>query len=138
VITDARRGAFADASVGRLATIDAAQRPNIVPICFALEGERVFTAIDAKPKRTRELKRLKNIRARPAVSVLVDHFEEDWSRLWWVVAEGTAEIVSDPAEAERAIDLLVAKYSQYQRARPAGPVIAIVVETWRSWAATPS
>ena len=117
------------ARIGRLATVTAAGRPHIVPVCFALAGGRIVTAVDAKPKLTSELARLENVRATGRASLLVDHYEEDWSELWWVRVDGVAEVV----DSESAIDALVAKYDQYRETRPAGPVIAIEPERWRSW-----
>jgi PPOX class probable F420-dependent enzyme len=125
---------FAEARVGHLATAGADSAPHVVAVCFALAGERIYTAVDAKPKQTRALKRLDNIRATGRASLLVDHYEEDWSRLWWVRADGPAHVI----ESEEAIDALAAKYAQYRERRPAGPVIAIEPERWRSWAATSS
>ena len=119
----------AAARVARLATVGRDGRPHIVPICFALDGETIYTAVDEKPKRTRRLKRLANIEANPRVEVLIDHYEDDWSKLWWVRLRGTARIVEDP----RAVDLLVAKYPQYAERRPEGPVIAIDVEERSEW-----
>ena len=120
---------LAQARVGRLATVTAEGRPHVVPVCFALHEGRIYTAVDAKPKRTAALARLDNVRATGRASLLVDHYEEDWSRLWWVRADGPAEVI----ESEAAIDALAAKYDQYRAARPAGPVIAIAPERWRSW-----
>ena len=117
------------ARIGRLATVTAAGRPHIVPVCFALAGGRIVTAVDAKPKLTSELARLENVRATGRASLLVDHYEEDWSELWWVRVDGVAEVL----DSESAIDALVAKYDQYRETRPAGPVIAIEPERWRSW-----
>ena len=120
----------AAARVGRLATVTAEGRPHVVPVCFALAAGRIYTAVDAKPKSTRALARLDNVRATGRASLLVDHYEEDWSRLWWVRVDGPAEVLEpDPA----ALDALAAKYEQYRAARPAGPVIAIDPKRWRSW-----
>ena len=119
--------------VARLATVDRNGRPHIVPICFVLDGETLYTAVDEKPKRTRRLKRLENIEANPHVEVLIDHYEDDWSELWWVRLRGTARIVEDP----RAVDLLVAKYPQYAERRPEGPVIAVDVEERSEWTSSP-
>jgi PPOX class probable F420-dependent enzyme len=120
----------AAARVGRLATVTAEGLPHVVPVTFALLGETIVTAVDAKPKSTRALKRLDNVRATGRASLLVDHYEEDWSRLWWVRVDGPAEVV----ESEPAIDALAAKYEQYRGdARPAGPVIALTPAAWRSW-----
>ncbi|HEX2411741.1 MAG TPA: TIGR03668 family PPOX class F420-dependent oxidoreductase [Solirubrobacteraceae bacterium] len=120
---------FSRARIGRLATVTADGRPHVVAMCFALVGGRVVTAVDAKPKATARLARLANVRATGRASLLVDHYEEDWRRLWWVRVDGPAAVV----ESEEAIDALVAKYEQYREARPAGPVIAITPERWRSW-----
>jgi len=103
-----------DARVGRLATADAAGRPLVVPVCYAFDGARCYSAVDAKPKRTRELRRLKNIVANPHVSLVADVWDEDWARLCWVIVEGRAEVLTAGAEFTRAIDLLVAKYPQYR------------------------
>src|SRR5262249_32727371 len=116
------RRRISEARVARLATTDAHGRPHVVPITFAMDGDTLYFAVDTKPKRTTKLKRLRNIAANPAVSVLVDHYEEDWTRLWWVRVDGVAREIDDTAEASRAIDLLVKRYPQYQRARPLGPV----------------
>jgi PPOX class probable F420-dependent enzyme len=120
---------LAAARVGRLATVTADGRPHVVPVCFALAGGRIHTAVDAKPKSTRALKRLENVRATGRASLLVDHYEEDWSRLWWVRVDGPAEVV----DAGEALAALAAKYEQYRAAPPAGPAIAITPERWRSW-----
>jgi len=120
---------LAGARVGRLATVTAEGRPHVVPVTFALLGSTIVSAVDAKPKATRALRRLENVRASGRASLLVDHYEEDWSRLWWVRADGPAQVI----ESEPAIDALAAKYEQYAAARPAGPVIAITPERWRSW-----
>jgi PPOX class probable F420-dependent enzyme len=123
---------FAQARVGRLATVTAQGRPHLVPVCFVLHEGRVYTAVDAKPKATTALKRLDNVRATGRTSVLVDHYEEDWSLLWWVRVDGTAAIV----ESDRALDALAAKYEQYRAHRPGGPLIAIEPERWSSWVAS--
>lgn len=127
------------ARVGRLATVDAAGRPHLVPVCFVLDAgtDRVHIAVDAKPKRGTELRRTANLRATGRACLLVDHYDEDWSRLWWVRLDGTGAPLDDPAEAERAIDALAAKYPQYRAERPAGPVLRIEVEAYRGWSATP-
>jgi PPOX class probable F420-dependent enzyme len=123
-----------DARVARLATIDAQGRPHLVPICFALEGETLYSAVDEKPKRSRRLKRLENIRRHPEVSVLVDHYDEDWTRLWWVRLDGRAEVLEDGPARERGLALLAAKYEQYRAQPPTGPLIAIWIERRRGWA----
>ena len=125
-----------DARVGRLATLDAEGRPQLVPFCFALDGDVLYSAVDEKPKRSKRLKRLENIRNRPAVAVTVDHYEEDWTRLWWVQMEGEGRVLGEGLEWERGLALLQAKYEQYRSQPPTGPVIAIRIERWRGWSAS--
>ena len=132
---DELRAAFEHAAVACLATIDADDRPNAVPICFAVRDGSLYSAVDHKPKRSRKLKRLENIAARPAVSVIVDHYSDDWTQLWWMVAEGQAEIVSEAAEAALAVDLLGAKYAQYRTTPPTGAVVALRIDRWHGWSA---
>ena len=129
------RRRISEARVAHLATADAQGRPHVVPISLALDGDLIYFAVDAKPKRTTNLKRLRNIAANPSVSLLVDHYEEDWDRLWWVRVDGKAQLLDDDAEAKRAIDLLVRRYPQYQRARPQGSVVAISIDRITGWAA---
>jgi PPOX class probable F420-dependent enzyme len=126
---------LAEARVARLATVDAHGKPHLVPISFAMDGETLYFAIDAKPKRTTNLKRLRNIAANPSVCVLVDHYEDDWSRLWWVRVDGTARVVDDHAQAKHALDVLASRYPQYQREPPAGPVVAISIIRMSGWSA---
>jgi PPOX class probable F420-dependent enzyme len=121
---------FATARVARLATVDATGAPHVVPMVFAVVGDRIHTAVDSKPKRTRALRRLANIAAEPRVTVLADHYDEDWTRLWWVRADGTARVHDGDAEALAA---LTARYPQYREAAPAGPFIEITVARWSSW-----
>jgi PPOX class probable F420-dependent enzyme len=121
------------ARVARLATLDEAGRPHLVPICFALEGETLYSAVDEKPKRSKQLKRLENIRRHPKVTVLVDHYEDDWSRLWWVRLDGAAQVLDEGTEREHALELLGAKYHQYRSEPPTGPVIAARIDAWRGW-----
>jgi PPOX class probable F420-dependent enzyme len=129
------RRRFAEARVARLATVTAEGHPHLVPVVFALAGPTVVIAIDHKPKARRDVRRLANIAANPAVSLLADHYDEDWSTLWWIRADGTARVVDDPAAMRAPIDALVAKYPQYAAIRPAGPVISVHVGQWRGWAA---
>ncbi len=133
------RGRVAAARVARLATVEADGRAHMVPICFVLDGDTLYSAVDGKPKRSRDLRRLRNIRERPLATVLVDHYEEDWARLWWARLRGAARVLEagGPEEA-RAIDLLVEKYGQYRAARPAGPVLAVVLDEVRGWEASPT
>jgi PPOX class probable F420-dependent enzyme len=130
------RGLFASVRVARLATVDAEGRPHLVPITFALDGDDIVTAVDHKPKRTTRLRRLANIEANPRVSVLADRYEDDWSRLWWARADGTARIVEPGAsEHERAVSRLAARYPQYEEQRPAASVILVSVSRWSGWRA---
>lgn len=124
---------LADSKVADLATVGEDGRPHIVPLVFAMDGDTLYFAVDAKPKTTTNLKRLRNIAANPAVSVLVDHYEDDWSKLWWVRADGTARVVADPSEAKHAIELLVNRYAQYRASRPPGPVVAIDIDRLTGW-----
>jgi PPOX class probable F420-dependent enzyme len=126
----------AGSSVARLATIEPDGRPHLVPIVFALAGDTLYSAVDAKPKGSRTLRRIENARQRPDVTVLVDHYEDDWSRLWWVRLRGRARVLDDGDEAERALTLLVERYEQYRNFPPGLPVLAIDVEEWRGWAAS--
>jgi PPOX class probable F420-dependent enzyme len=130
------RARLSSGRVGHLATVRPDGRPHVVVCCFALEGDRLWTAVDAKPKSTTRLQRLDNIRANPWASLLVDHYEEDWDRLWWVRVDGAATVLEAGGEYERAIAALVAKYAQYASSPPAGPVIALAAERWRGWAAS--
>jgi PPOX class probable F420-dependent enzyme len=125
------------ALVARLATTDPDGRPHLVPIVFVLDGDTLYSAVDAKPKRSRTLRRIENARERPDVTVLVDHYEDDWTRLWWVRLRGRARVLDEGEEAERALGLLAAKYEQYASEPPGLPVLAIDVLEWRGWAATP-
>jgi PPOX class probable F420-dependent enzyme len=124
-----------EARVGRLATLGAHGDPHVVPLCFALDGETLYSAIDQKPKRSQRLRRVENLRANPQAAVLVDHYEERWSRLWWVRVDAEARMLEEGTERERALELLVAKYRQYQEAPPNGPVIALDVRRWTGWSA---
>jgi PPOX class probable F420-dependent enzyme len=130
------RARLASGRVGHLATVRPDGRPHVVVCCFALDGDRLWTAVDAKPKATTRLQRLANVRAHPWASLLVDHYEEDWDRLWWVRVDGAAAVLEEGAERERAVAALVAKYAQYASAPPEGPVVALAVERWRGWAAS--
>lgn len=134
---DEARRLFAAARVARLATVGGDGRPHLVPIAFAVAGDSVFSAVDAKPKRTTALRRLENIRANPRVALLADHYDDsDWTALWWARADGVARVLEpeDP-EAPRAIALLVKRYPQYRATPPRGPVLAVAVERWSGWSA---
>ena len=130
---EARRR-LADARIARLATVRTDGRPHIVPIVFAVEGERLYSIADPKPKDSPELLRFRNIEANPAVSVLADEYDEDWERLWWVRADGVARVVRDGPERDRTIELLRAKYPQYATwATPFGAAMVIDIVHWASW-----
>jgi PPOX class probable F420-dependent enzyme len=123
-----------------MATVTEAGRPHIVPITFAVDGNYIYTAVDAKPKNetaVRGLQRLRNIRAEPRVAVLADHYADDWTSLWWVRADGRASIATEPHLVARPITLLIERYPQYRDVTLPGPVIAIRVERWSGWAAAP-
>ncbi len=132
--TEEARQRFAGARVARLAT--ASRPPHLVPVTFAVDGDTVYTAVDAKPKRSRRLRRLANIGADPAVALLADHYSDDWDELWWVRADGEAVVRDDPATVREGGRLLAARYPQYREAPPEGPVIVITVTTWRGWSAS--
>ncbi|MDP9240274.1 MAG: TIGR03668 family PPOX class F420-dependent oxidoreductase [Actinomycetota bacterium] len=123
------RERFASARRAFLATADLGAVPHIVPVTFALSDDIVVLAVDHKPKMTSDLKRLRNIRANPRVALLVDSYDEDWARLWWVRADGTAEILDDPP----AVDLLRQRYAAYADNPPQGPVIRVRVTRWSGW-----
>ncbi|MBN0043529.1 TIGR03668 family PPOX class F420-dependent oxidoreductase [Streptomyces actuosus] len=139
---DEARRRFADARVARMATVDPGGRPRLVPVVFARDGDRIVTAVDHKPKRSRHLARLHNIAVHPAVSLLVDAYDEDWERLWWVRADGGARTLQASTGDEEArtefgaaIALLCRKYPQYGERPPEGPVIVVTVLHWTGWRA---
>lgn len=122
--------------VGRLATIGPNHRPHVVPIVFALDEDLIYTAVDQKPKRTKYLQRLRNIEANPAVTLLVDHYSEDWSELWWVRVDGIAEIHETGPVWERATACLADKYPQYRGFPPDGSALTISIERISGWSAS--
>ena len=128
------RERFAAGRVARLATADARGRPHLVPIVFALEGDHIYSAVDAKPKRTTALRRLANVRENPAVALLVDHYDDrEWDALWWVRADGRGRVLEpETDEAQLAIARLSERYPQQQAV---GAVLAVDVERWSGWAA---
>ena len=129
------RNRLAKARVARLATADGTGMPHVVPITFEVDGDVIYFVVDAKPKRTRDLKRVRNIAANPRVSVLVDHYSDDWTKLWWVRVDGTARITAGGPESERAIGLLSRKYEQYRAEPPPGPVVRISLVRMTGWEA---
>jgi PPOX class probable F420-dependent enzyme len=128
------RARLAEARVLRLATADASGQPHLVAATFAVDGDVIAIAVDHKPKRSTNLKRLRNIKENPAVTLLVDHYEDDWAELWWVRADGEARVIGNELAYE-LVDALVDKYEQYREHRPSGPVIAIQVSRWSGWSA---
>ncbi|MET9904354.1 TIGR03668 family PPOX class F420-dependent oxidoreductase [Streptomyces sp. NPDC006446] len=148
---DQARRRFLAARVARLATVDADGRPHLVPLVFARYGDGLVTAVDHKPKRSPLLRRLRNVAARPAVCLLVDAYDEDWERLWWVRADGDARVVPPPGWSDPggpgfgeapyvyagAIGALRDKYPQYRNRPPDGPVTVITVHRWLGWQAAP-
>ena len=107
------RRRFGEASVGRLVTVTSDGRPHVVPCCFVLRGDVIYTAVDGKPKSGRTLRRIENLEANAAFALLVDHYDDNWSQLWWVRADGSGRIVSDDGEGSEAVRLLAGKYPQY-------------------------
>lgn len=133
------RAALAAARVARLASVSADGRPHLVPICLALDGDRIYTAIDHKPKQPGLLRRLANIATEPRVAVLADHYDEDWSVLWWARADGRARRVSPGVPDHTAGgELLAERYDQYRRRPPAGEMIVIDVERFSGWGRPPA
>ncbi|GIF95860.1 TIGR03668 family PPOX class F420-dependent oxidoreductase [Catellatospora citrea] len=132
----ADRERFATARVARLATVGPSGAPHLVPVVFALAGDTVYSAVDRKPKRTLALRRLANVAADPRVCLLADHYDDDWSALWWVRADGAARVLAaaDP-EAATALALLAERYPQYVTQPPPGPVLAVDVARWTGWTA---
>jgi PPOX class probable F420-dependent enzyme len=122
--------------VARLATTDPDGHPHLVPIVFVLLGDTLYTAVDEKPKRSRTLRRIENARERPEVTVLVDHYEDDWTQLWWVRLRGRARVLDEGDEAARALAALTAKYEQYRETPPGLPVLAVDLVDWRGWSAS--
>lgn len=135
-------GFIAEARVGHLGTADAAGQPLVVPICYAFDGESLFSAIDAKPKRSgATLKRIRNIRDNAKVSVVIDHYEEDWTRLRYVIIQGEAELLTGGAEFSRGVDLLRIKYSQYRTLalnRDSGLMIRVKAAAVTQWQFEPA
>jgi PPOX class probable F420-dependent enzyme len=126
---------LAAAPVARLGTVGPSGLPRIVPCCLAVDELVAYSAVDDKPKRSARLYRLADIARHPLATLLVDRYDDDWSRLWWVRAGGTAREVAEGAEHDRAVRLLLSKYPQYQSHQLEGPVLAIRLERWRSWSA---
>ena len=129
------REQFAQAPVACLSTVSGHGLPHLVPVVFVVSHDVVYTAVDAKRKTTHRLRRLQNIEENPQVCLLVDHYDSDWDQLWWVRADGTAEIHDRGEQMATGYDLLRRKYPQYQRVSLTGPVVTIAVSRWSSWQA---
>ncbi|HEX7095575.1 MAG TPA: TIGR03668 family PPOX class F420-dependent oxidoreductase [Acidimicrobiales bacterium] len=134
---DEAMGRFARARVARLATVDRDARPHIVPVCFAVVPgtNQVVSVIDDKPKRRLDVKRLANVAANPFVELVVDHYSDDWSTLWWVRVAGIGHVIDAGPSRTSAVDLLAEKYEPYRERRPSGAVLAIDIERVRHWEA---
>ncbi len=127
---------FEESDVGVLATVNHDGSPHLVPITFALAGSTLVTGVDHKPKRTLSLRRLANIRRNPRVSVLVQHYNPDWSTLWWARADGTATLIEPEDRRHRvAAELLAERYVQYRDHPIRGHIIEIDIEHWAEWSA---
>jgi PPOX class probable F420-dependent enzyme len=127
-----------EARVGRLATADASGRPLVVPVCFVFDGAAVYSAVDDKPKRTRALRRLRNVAENPQASVVVDVWDEDWTRLAWVAVDGHADVLTDGEAFTRALRLLRDKYGQYRamNLERDGAMLRVRADRVRAWRAT--
>ncbi|MBV9553920.1 MAG: TIGR03668 family PPOX class F420-dependent oxidoreductase [Alphaproteobacteria bacterium] len=134
-LTEAQRRFVETSRVGRLATAEAGGAPFLTPVCFVLSGDAIYVTIDEKPKRQdRPLKRVRNILENPQTAFLVDRWDENWTRLGWVMLRGRAEILDGGAEHDRAQALLRAKYPQYRSMDLGGlPVIALRIVRVASW-----
>ena len=130
------RRLVSEARVARLGTIDPDGSPNLIPFCFALEGNTLYSGVDEKPKRTKRLQRLENIRRDPRVMVLIDHYEEEWEKAWWVRLRGTARML-EPREGARHKQLLVDRYPQYVDEPPDDELLAIEIHEWLGWSMAP-
>jgi PPOX class probable F420-dependent enzyme len=123
------------APVGHLGTVSAEGRPHVVPVCFVIIGEVAYSAVDHKPKRTTQLQRIANLTVTGQACLLVDHYSDDWSALWWVRLDGHGRVVSDPGEAAHSLAGLRNKYPQYARLPASAPVLAVDVTHWSGWTA---
>ena len=134
-LTSQQRGRVQRARVARLATVRPGGAPHIVAVTFALHADTVVTAVDDKPKRTQDLQRLRNVEQHPAATLLIDHYDEDWSKLWWVRLDGDAQVIREEPGRSEALAPLVAKYDHYRNSPPRGPVLAVHVRSATSWSA---
>ena len=137
VLTDAQVELLNRTPIGHLSTADAAGRPHVIPFCFACDGDAIYTVLDAKPKtaRLRNLRRVRNILENPRVSMVIDHYEPDWSKLWYLLIHGRADLVEAGPEQSSAIVLLRDKYPQYRHMDiTQNPVIKITPDRATAWA----
>jgi PPOX class probable F420-dependent enzyme len=134
---DEARARFATVPVARLGTADRHGQPHVVVVTFAVDGDTIYTAVDAKPKESTTLKRLRNVGENPMVAMLADQYSDDWDTLWWVRADGRAAILTDQRQMAAPLRLLADRYWQYRQTPPTGPVLAVTVERWSGWTATP-
>ncbi len=128
------------ARTAHLATADASGQPHVVPVCFVFNGEFIYSVLDSKPKTTalRQLRRVRNILANPRVSLVVDHYEEDWSRLQYVMVTGEASLLESGEEWGLSIVMLRQKYPQYHRMElDESPVIKITPARFVPWSSKP-
>jgi PPOX class probable F420-dependent enzyme len=136
MVTPQERARVAAARVARLATVRADGTPHIVAVTFALDEDIVVSAVDHKPKRTQQLQRLRNLEERPTASLLVDHYEDDWSKLWWVRLDLDVEIVRDGPRRAGLLEPLIRKYADYRVTAPQGPVLTMRIRSTTSWSAS--
>jgi PPOX class probable F420-dependent enzyme len=127
------RNRFASVPVVRLGTADTQGRPHVVVVTFVVDGDMIYTAVDQKPKTTTRLKRLRNVGENPAVTMLADEYSDDWEALWWVRADGRAEVLVDQRQMAGPLRLLTSRYRQYREKPPTGPVLAVTAERWTGW-----
>jgi PPOX class probable F420-dependent enzyme len=138
-ISDAIQAKLQQARVARLATLDAKYGTHIIPVCFAYDGAVFYSAVDRKPKRVapQRLARLRHIQAAPQVALLIDHYDEDWTQLWYILVRGKAKLLPDSARKERAtaIRRLRTKYPQYATGMlpDDAPIIRITPQRINSW-----
>lgn len=132
------RARFATVPVVRLGTADGQGHPHLVVCTFAVDGDTIYTAVDQKPKSTTALKRLRNVGENPWVTMLADHYTDDWEMLWWVRADGRAAILADRRQMAAPLRLLADRYWQYRQAPPTGPVLAVTVQRWSGWTGAPT
>lgn len=127
------RERFGESRVARLATADASGKPHLVPVTFVTYADTVAIAVDAKPKSTQRLKRLRNIAENPQVTLLVDEYSDEWERLWWARADGHARVVYGDSGWRDARERLVGRYPQYRREPPEGAIVLVTVVRWSGW-----